>query len=197
MEKAVHEQILDSATRLFAAKGFWGVSLPDVAEEVGVDEGELVNLFGSGDKLYEAVLESQFSRYNVSLGAVFEGSNSPLNKVELFSKAMCDFHDQAPYFFPLFYRELLNPSSFFESIVLKNIRHVAYQSDNNIAKGIQKGMFRYGVNPANATMIMVGMFHYFFLANRLVGSLLPENINKEEFFSQALNVFLNGVKKRE
>ena len=120
-----------------------------------------------------------------------------MTRVELFAEAMCEFHKEAPFFFPLFYRELLNPSSFFETIVLKNVRHVAYQSDNNIAKGIQKGMFRRGINPANATMVMVGMFHYFFLANRLIGSLLPENINDEEFFSQAMKVFMDGLKKGE
>jgi len=197
MEKTVSEKILDTVTRLFAEKGFTGVSLQDVAETSGVEESELVRLFGSREKLYETVLESQFSQYAVSLGAVFEGSEGPVTRVELFAGAMCDFRKQAPYFFPLYYRELLNPSPYFESIVLKNIRHVAYQSDNNIAKGIQKGMFRHGVNPANATMVMVGMFHYYFLANRLVGSLLPENTTDEEFFSQAMKVFLNGLKKGE
>lgn len=197
MAKNVHEQILDSATRLFAEKGFAGVSLQDIAETAGVAEGELIKLFDSREKLYEAVLEPQFSQYFVSVGAAFAGGESPVIKVELFAKAICDFHKQAPLFFPLFYRELLNPSSCFEPIVLKNLRHVAYQSDNNIAKGIQKGMFRHGVNPANATMVMVGMFHYFFLANSLVGSLLPENITDEEFFSQAMKVFLNGLKKGE
>jgi TetR/AcrR family transcriptional regulator len=197
MEKNVREQILDAATRLFAERGFTGVSLQDVAETSGIEEAELTRLFGSREKLYESVLEPQFNHYAVSLGAPFEGNDRPVTKVELFARAMCDFHKQAPYFFPLFYRELLTPSPCFESIVLKKIRHVAYMSDNNIAKGIQKGNFRHGVNPANATMVMVGMFHYYFLANRLAGTLLPESTTDEEFFSQAVKVFLNGLKKGE
>jgi TetR/AcrR family transcriptional regulator len=197
MEKTVSEQIVDTATRLFAEKGFAGVSLQDIADTSGVEERELVRLFGSRERLYEAVLQPQFDNYAVSLGAVFEGSDRPVTRVESFARAMCDFHKQAPYFFPLFYRELLTPSPYFEPIVLKKIRHVAYMSDNNIAKGVQKGNFRRGVNPANATMVMLGMFHYYFLANRLVGSLLPENTTDEEFFSQAMKVFLNGLKKGE
>jgi len=197
MERTASDQIFDAATRLFAEKGFAGVSLQDVAETSGAEESELLRLFGSREKLYEAVLESQFSNYAVSLGAAFEGSEGPVTRVELFARAMCDFHKQAPYFFPLYYRELLTPSPYFEPIVLKKIRHVAYMSDNNIAKGIQKGHFRHGVNPANATMVMAGMFHYYFLANRLVGTLLPESITDEEFFSQAVKVFLNGLKKEE
>jgi TetR/AcrR family transcriptional regulator len=197
MEKTVSQQILHAATRLFAEKGFAGVSTQDIAETSGVEESELVRLFGSREKLYEAVLEPQFSNYAVSLGAVFDGTEGPVTRVESFAKAMCDFHKQAPYFFPLFYRELLTPSPCFEPIILKNVRRVAYLSDNNIAKGIQKGNFRHGVNPANATMVMLGMFHYYFLANRLVGSLLPENTTDEEFFSQAMKVFLNGLKKGE
>jgi len=197
MKIAVQEQILDAATRLFAEKGYATVSLQDVAAMSGVEESELTRLFGSVEKLYEAVLELQFSNYAASLGAPFDGSEGPVTKVELFATAMCEFHKQAPYFFPLFYRELLTPSPCFESIILKRIRRVAYMSDNNIAKGIQKGNFRHGVNPANATMVMVGMFHYYFLANCLVGSLLPENTTDEEFFSQAVKVFLNGLRKEE
>jgi AcrR family transcriptional regulator len=197
MESAGTEQILDAAAGIFAEKGLAGVSLQVVADAAGIEEKELTRFFGSAEKLYEAVLEHQFSQYAVRLGAAFDGNDSPLTKVELFVAALCDLHRQAPYFFPLYYRELLNPSPFFDSIVVKNIRHVAYQSDNNIARGIQKGMLRHGVNPAVATMVMLGMLHYYILANPLAGSLLPENTTDEEYFSQAMKVFMNGLKKCE
>jgi len=195
MDKSTGEKILDVAAKIFAEKGLAGVSLSEVANAAGVDDSEIVKLFGSGEKLYETVLESQFSHYAARMEAVFDRGGGPINKTELFARAMCDVHKQAPYFFPLFYWELLKPSLFFEPIVMKYFRHVAYLSDNNNVKGIQKGQFKHGINPANATMFLAGMFHYYFLASRFAGSLLPHPANDEEFLSQVLKVFFAGFKK--
>lgn len=194
MEKSAREQIVGTATKLFAEKGLAGVSLQDIADAAGISISATSELFTNMEKLYEVVLETQFSNYAARMDAVFEGGDLPPTKIELFARAMCDIHKQSPHFFPLFYRELLNPSPYFEPIVQKNIRHVAYLADNNIAKGIQKGTFKRGINPANATMLLAGMLHYYFLASRLAGSLLPESANDEEYISQALNVFLAGLK---
>lgn len=197
MENASREQVLGAATILFAEKGHAGVSLQEIADAAGVNFSAVSELFTTGEKLYEAVLETLFSLYVARMDAVFNGNESPSEKIELFTRAMCDIHKKAPCFFPLFYRELLNPSPFFEPVVKKNIRHVAYLSDNNIARGVQKGEFKRGINPANATMILAGLHHYYFLARRLTGSLLPEPANDDEYLTQALEVFLTGLKKGE
>lgn len=195
MDRTTHEKVLDAAAKLFSEKGLAEVSMQEVAKAGGFDYVEISELFGNMEKLYEAVLETQFSLYTARMDAVFHGEQLPIKKIELFARAMYDVQRESPFFYPLFYRELLNPSPYFESIVKKNVQHVAYLSDNNIAKGIQKGTFKRAVNPANTTMFLAGMFHYYFLASRLAGILLPEPTNDEEYLSQALNIFLSGLKK--
>lgn len=194
MEKTIRERTIESASQLFAKKGFAGVSLQDIATLSEVEYSDIAALFGSEADLYGAVLEALFSQYEKKMSVALEGSSNPLDKVESFAMAFCDLHKQSPYLFTLFYRELLDPSVYFESIILKNIRHVAYLSDNNFAKGMQKEIFKHEVNPAIATMIFVGMFHYYFLAkDHLGGSLLPKEMNDEEYIVRALKVFLNGL----
>jgi TetR/AcrR family transcriptional regulator len=183
MVNAAREQVLDAATRLFAEKGH-GVSLQEIADAAGVNSSAVSDLFTNVEKLYEAVLETQFSHFAARMDAVFEGAELPPKKIELFARAMGELHKQAPHFFPLFYRELLDPSPFFEPIVQKKIQHVAYLSDNNIARGIRKGLFKRGVNPANATMVLAGLHHYYFLASRLAGSLLPEPADDEGYLTR-------------
>jgi len=195
MPNTTREQVLDAATKLFAEKGLALASLQEIANSAKVNISVVRELFPGVEKLYEAVLETQFSHYAARMDAVFEGDAVPSEKIGLFAKAMCDVHEQAPYFFPLFYRELLNPSSYFEPIVKKKIQHVAYLADNNIARGIQKGTFKHGLNPANATMFLAGMLHYYFLASRLAGSLLPEPANYGEYLAQVLKVYLRGLNK--
>lgn len=193
MENAARGPVLDAAAKLFAEKGYAGVSLQEAADAAGIHISAAAALFPTVEKLYEAVLKTVFSMYAARMDAVFAGNEPPPEKIELFAEAMRDIYRQVPCFFPLFYRELLNPSPFFEPVVKKQIMHVAYLSDNNIARGIRKGQFRHGINPANATMILAGLHHYYFLARCLAGSLLPEPAGDDEYFTEALKVFLTGL----
>jgi len=52
-----HELILDTAERLFAARGVDGVAVRDLAREMGITASSLYNHFRSKQALYEAVLE--------------------------------------------------------------------------------------------------------------------------------------------
>lgn len=51
------EHFLIAATRLFSERGFYGVSLAAVAEELGLTKQALIHHFGTKERLYGAVLE--------------------------------------------------------------------------------------------------------------------------------------------
>ncbi len=51
-------QILDTALEIFAAKGFNGTSIKDIAEAVGISQGLLYYHFTSKEKLFMSTLES-------------------------------------------------------------------------------------------------------------------------------------------
>ena len=195
MENTMRDRLLDIATGLFAAKGFARVSFVEIAAAAGVDDNLPAELFATEEKLYEIVLENQFGLYRCRMEDSLQGNDVPTRKIELMAQTMSDLHRQLPHFFPLYYRELLNPSKFFDPIVKKNIRHVAFLSDNNIARGIQKNTFKHGINPAYATVFLMGMFHYNFLVTPLAETLLPNPGEYEEYRDQALKVFLTGLKK--
>ncbi len=64
------DRLVEVATRLFAARGFYGVSIAAVADELGMTKQALLHHFGSKEKLYSAVLERIADRYMVALGEV-------------------------------------------------------------------------------------------------------------------------------
>ena len=51
------EQLLDAATTLIAERGYWGLSLQDVADACGITLPGVLHHFGSKDGLLVAVLE--------------------------------------------------------------------------------------------------------------------------------------------
>ena len=64
------DRLIAVATRLFAARGFYGVSIAAVADELGMTKQALLHHFGTKEKLYSAVLERIANRYMAALGEV-------------------------------------------------------------------------------------------------------------------------------
>lgn len=56
MQKTTSEKLLDAAEALFAERGFYGVSIAAIADELGLTKQALLHHFGSKEKLYAAVL---------------------------------------------------------------------------------------------------------------------------------------------
>tara|TARA_R110002110_G_scaffold333755_2_gene544665 strand:+ start:241639 stop:242226 length:588 start_codon:yes stop_codon:yes gene_type:complete len=55
---STREQFIITAQRLFAAKGFYGVSIAAIAEQMGLTKQALLHYFGSKEKLYGEVLQA-------------------------------------------------------------------------------------------------------------------------------------------
>ena len=63
MQKNTSEKLLDAAETLFAARGFYGVSIAAIADELGLTKQALLHHFGSKEKLYAAVLARISAHY--------------------------------------------------------------------------------------------------------------------------------------
>ena len=77
-------RLLDRALQLFAARGFEGTSLRDVAAEAGVNHGMIKYHFDSKDQLWRAAVTLLFERMEAELGGVHaedEGA-SPLDQTK-------------------------------------------------------------------------------------------------------------------
>jgi len=61
-------RLIDAATRQFAARGYPGVSIASVAQELGLTKQALLHHFGTKDRLYEAVLDRLGDRIMAALG---------------------------------------------------------------------------------------------------------------------------------
>ena len=53
---ATAEKLIDIAETLFAEKGFYGTSIRDLAEGLGIAKSSLLHHFPTKEKLYAAVL---------------------------------------------------------------------------------------------------------------------------------------------
>ena len=66
--EATKEKFLDVARKLFAEKGFYGVSIAAISSELDLTKQALLHHFGSKEKLYGLVLEGISERFMQALG---------------------------------------------------------------------------------------------------------------------------------
>ncbi len=73
------QQILDTATRLFAERGFEAVSIDAILTACGISKGALYHHFAGKDAVFVAVLESVEARVTAELAAAAQGATNPLD----------------------------------------------------------------------------------------------------------------------
>jgi TetR/AcrR family transcriptional regulator len=89
IELPTRQRILDAALDLFGARGVDGVSLDEIAREVGVRKQTVLYWFPSKDELVDAVLETVAAELVVLIeAAVRSSSEDPLDRVDAVVRAV-------------------------------------------------------------------------------------------------------------
>lgn len=76
------KQIIDTAEKLFAGKGYHGTSVRDIAEEAGVNIAMISYYFGSKEKLMQALFQERTSHLELRVERLLQNETlTPLEKV--------------------------------------------------------------------------------------------------------------------
>lgn len=77
-------QIIETAERLFAERGFDGTSVRDIADEAGINVAMISYYFGSKEKLMEALFELRVGSVKLRMeNLIKDDSLSPIEKVNM------------------------------------------------------------------------------------------------------------------
>jgi AcrR family transcriptional regulator len=99
------EEILDTAGRLFAERGFPQTDLQVVADQLGVGKGTLYRYFPSKRELFLAVVERGMERLKEQVDAAAEAVEDPLDRIGAALRAYLAFFDANPELVELFIQE--------------------------------------------------------------------------------------------
>lgn len=75
--------ILAAAKRLFAARGFHGTSVSDLAREIDIPVGSIYTYFANKDAIVQTVIEEGWEGFFAALASVAGGSLPPEEKLSL------------------------------------------------------------------------------------------------------------------
>ncbi len=197
-EKDSKTRIFEVGTRLFAQKGYYGVSIRELAVSANVNSALISYYFGGKEGLYAAILASQFEPIEKLIELIKTKSLDTKEKIEFYSRAFTSVHSKNPYLIQFMFSELTNPTIYFEKIVKKNIALIYNYLHAAIVEGIQNGELKDNLNPQYATIALAGIMNFYFIAQPLFKQFIDINKLQEDSYAvDALNIYIKGVGKDE
>lgn len=100
------DQIIATAHHLFAERGFYGVSLANIGDAMGLTKQALIHHFGTKEKLYGAVLEQISDRCSAAVAT--ETLTDPETVLDELFERFCAYSLAHPADMSLISRELLD-----------------------------------------------------------------------------------------
>ena len=189
------EKLLAAGTELFAAKGFAGVSIRELATAAGVNSALISYHYGGKEGLYEAVITAQYERLIGKFEAIAAATVPVQEKIRLYADVIRRNHtgDQ-PLMARLIQGELTSPTACLENVVRKYTARMAQIVSGVLREGIQTGYFRQDIDPTFAALSLAGMLNFYFILREVTKVIVPEFPERDaEFVEAALKIYLKGM----
>jgi len=151
-------QIIETAERLFAERGFDGTSVRDIADEADVNVAMISYYFGSKEKLMEALFELRVGNIKIRVENLIKDENlSPIEKVNMLIDEHIDRVMQKQCFYKIMVGVLVtnkNPA------ILKAANQVKIRNAEVVSElikdGQKKGLFKKKIDVILMMNTMVG-----------------------------------------
>ena len=108
MHADTRQRLLNIAEQLFAERGFYGVSIAAIADEVGVTKQGLLHYFNTKEKLYGAILQRISDDFQEQQTEAEQASEEPIESLKQFYAALAEPTETNTRRTRLLMRELLD-----------------------------------------------------------------------------------------
>lgn len=154
------EKILESASELFAEKGYNGARVDELARAAGVNKATLYYQIGDKEALYHAVLERVFRRTADEVEAAVAGSDSPEEQIRRFITVFAETTGNSRYMSPILLREIASGGRNLPEQAVKQMSRVLNALSSSLQNGVSQGVFR-PVNTFMVHMMIVGSLNLY------------------------------------
>ena len=153
----ITQQILAHATRLFAARGFVGASLRDIAKAVGIRKPSLLYHFNSKDDLRRGVLENMLAHWNEVVPRLLKAATSGHEQFQAVATETLEFFRADPDRARLLLRELLDRPEEMKPLIVSHVQPWTKIICDYIRKGQQQGRVHADIDPEAYIVHMINL----------------------------------------
>lgn len=199
MDNSAQEKLFKVGTELFARKGLAGVSIREIAKAAEVNSSLISYHFEGKEGLYKLILEEQF-RPIEQLAQNMSNLQmcSQKQRLKFYAESVAHIHRQRPFLLRFLTSELVNPTSYFESVVEKHITSIFRFINNALAEGIKNGEFSKSLNIEHATISLAGIMNFYFIVKPLASRFITITAESDfKYIQDALDIYLKGITRRD
>lgn len=189
------QKILDSAARLFAAKGFDGVSVREIAEASDVTKPVIYYYFKNKEDLYDQLIIESFAQAGAIHEKIYKSQGNIQEKLRRLMRAHFRFGIENPDIIKILYDAIHNqitdhgfgpPTANTQKAEKEDKFH---KVSDFIKVGQERGTFRGDIDPVKIGMIFVGAINMFILFQ-----LHSKNdVISDKVADEVVDVILNGI----
>jgi AcrR family transcriptional regulator len=163
-------QIIDTAERLFALKGFDGTSVRDIAEEAGINIAMISYYFGSKEKLMEAIFEAKIGRVQMRVEELLKDEHmNPIQKINL----LIEEHIERVMKSHRFYRIMIcDQVSNTNPAIMEKVKQLKLRNAELISELIKEGQKKGAFKKKIDVVLML---------NTMIGTVWQAIISKEHY----------------
>ncbi|MCA9720234.1 MAG: TetR/AcrR family transcriptional regulator, partial [Myxococcales bacterium] len=176
----VPTRILEEATRLFAARGFDGTSLSEIAGAVGIRKPSLLYHFPSKDALRRSVLEHMLSHWNELVPRLLKAATSGEDQYDALLRETVGFFTADPDRARLLVREALDRPDEIGALVQRHVRPWADVVCQHIRKGQAQGRVHPNVDPEAYVGQMINLIISSVATYKCIGDVAPRGVSPDE-----------------
>ncbi|MEW6207997.1 MAG: CerR family C-terminal domain-containing protein [Acidobacteriota bacterium] len=196
-DPAARARILEAAETLFAARGFSGAAVRDIASAAGVNPAMIHYYFGNKESLYRAILESAAARVR-SLLMETAASDSTRERLTRFVDSYAAYILSHPNLARILFREMLTGGKRIKVIAQKYAPVNYGLAREAIADGIRRKELR-AIDVDLAPISLMGMIVVFQFFRPIISVALGKSDYDEQFIKRisahTIDLFLKGAER--
>jgi TetR/AcrR family transcriptional regulator len=186
----VREQILAQTIRHFAAQGFDGTSLKEIAEAVGIRKASLLYHFPSKDILHRRALETVVSHWQEVLPNLLRAATSGEEQFEAVIQETIDFFISDPDRARLMVREVLDRPEAIREMLKEHVRPWLAIICDYIRKGQEQGRVHPHLDPEVYLLHMINMILSSLATFECMGALIATRDDEVDLFTRHVRELL-------
>ncbi len=148
-------RILDAATEIFAAVGFNGARMDEIARRAGVNKAMIYYHVGAKEALYAAVLHGAIGHVADSISARIETGTTPEAKLRAYIRGFVDAVEGNPRMGPILLREIASGGQNLPDLVIQDFARIIALVTAILEEGRERGIF-YPATPFLIHMTVAG-----------------------------------------
>jgi TetR/AcrR family transcriptional regulator, fatty acid metabolism regulator protein len=182
-------QILKSAERIFAQKGYSEATISDVAREAKVSEATIYEYFPSKEELLFSIPGELLRHSKERIEFTLQFIRGASNRLRAFIYHYLYFYDNNPDYAAVTMMILKQNRKFLEEKAYQDVREVSRIILQILQEGIAAGEFKPDLNPNLVRSAILGTIEHMLSRRILLGK--PENL--VEFTDSLTDLIVNGI----